>query len=67
MHTIKINILDAIKISNTKKDFFLYDIDKDNKVTRFKLTNDLIRYRKSYDNFVLTEVIKVNNLTNINF
>lgn len=33
----------ASKIVNSKKDFFFYDIDENNKVTNYILTNDFKR------------------------
>lgn len=53
-----INIFQALKIMNTKKDFVVFTLD-DNKVKGMILTNDLHRhYRAGKNNFRLTEVIK---------
>ena len=67
MHnTINISIKLLLQLINTKKVFLMYDIDnKDNTITNHIISNDLIRYRKSYDKFVLIETIKpqITNLT----
>ena len=55
---IKISLPLAIKLMKTKKSFFLFEADKDNKLIRYKLTNDLTRYRKEFDNkFRVVEII----------
>lgn len=56
--SIKINILQGLKILNTKKDFILYNLDANNKITDYKLTNDLIRYKKQYKAFKVVSCIK---------
>jgi len=62
-----INILKAVKIYTSKKDFIVYTL-KDNKLDKFILTNDLTRYRKKFGNeskFLLTDVLKkeIKNIT----
>jgi len=55
---IKISLALAIKLMKTKKSFFLFEADKDNKLIRYKLTNDLTRYRKEFNNkFRVVEII----------
>ena len=44
---MKINIINAIKIYNSKKDFIVYTV-KNNKLDRFILTNDLTQHRKKF-------------------
>ena len=65
MHTIKINIIQLIRINNSNKDFVLYDLDSNNKITTIKFTDDLSRYRNKYQHFKLTDLLrnKSNNLT----
>jgi|14BtaG_2_1085337.scaffolds.fasta_scaffold67452_3 hypothetical protein len=53
-----VNILDAIRIYNSRKDFILFNIDKDLNISQFRLTNDLSTFRNHYDQFRLIEVIK---------
>lgn len=46
--SIKIKTKDLNKIIKSKKDFFIYQLDKDKNVIYYKLTNDAIRDRKRY-------------------
>jgi len=66
MFSIKINLLDALKIATTKKEFILYNLDNNDKITNYSLCNDL-RNRKKYQHFKLISCIKVDNLTTIKF
>lgn len=61
MYTI--NIIDATRILNSRKDFILLNIDSNNKITDYRLTNDLTKFRSHYETFRLVEVIKkqINN------
>jgi hypothetical protein len=61
MYTI--NIFDATRILNSRKDFILLNISNDNKITDYRLTNDLTKFRGHFDTFRLVEVIKkeINN------
>ena len=43
---IKIKTSIVSKIVNSKKDFFFYDIDENNKVTNYILTNDFKRKKE---------------------
>lgn len=61
---IQINLATAIKINRAKKDFFFYNLDSENKVVDFKLTNDYSRYKKHYQNFrVLSTLNKTEYIT----
>jgi len=57
---IKINLLQAIKINKSNKDFILFDYDSNNKLTNFVLTNDLQRFRKQFKTFRVISCIKTN-------
>lgn len=61
MYTI--NIFDATRILNSRKDFILLNISNDNKITDYRLTNDLTKFRGHYQTFRLVEVIReeINN------
>lgn len=61
MYTI--NVIDATRILNSRKDFILLNISNDNKITDYRLTNDLTKFRGHYETFRLVEVIKkqINN------
>jgi hypothetical protein len=55
----KINLIDAIKINKSKKTFIVFEADKNNKIIKYILTDDLHRhYHKKINNFRLTEIIK---------
>ena len=57
---MNINILKAIQIYTTKKDFIVYTI-QNNKIDKMILTNDLTRHRKKFginSKFLLTDIIK---------
>jgi len=58
----KIPILDAYKISKTKKDFICFDV-QNNKIVRYILTNDLTRHRLTYQQFRLVCEIRKEILT----
>ena len=57
---IKINLLQALKINKSNKDFILFDYDNNNKLTNFVLTNDLQRFRKQFKTFRVISCIKSN-------
>ena len=57
---IKINLLQALKINRSNKDFILFDYDNNNKLTNFVLTNDLQRFRKQFKTFRVISCIKSN-------
>jgi hypothetical protein len=61
---LKIKIQDQIRIINSSKDFLLFDLNKDkNKITCYKLTDDLQRYKKNFEHFRVLSCIK-NELSN---
>ena len=43
-------ILLAKKIFNTKKEFFLYEVNTSHEVIHYTFTNDVARYEKKYSN-----------------
>jgi len=57
---IKINLLQALKINKSNKDFILFDYDSNNKLTNFVLTNDLQRFKKQFKTFRVISCIKSN-------
>ena len=57
---MKINILKAMQIYTTKKEFIVYSL-KDNSIKNMILTNDLTRHRKKFGSdskFLLTDTLK---------
>lgn len=57
---MNINILKAVQIYTTKKDFIVYT-ETNNKIDKIILTNDLTRHRKKFginSKFLLTDIIK---------
>ena len=57
---MNINILKAVQIYTTKKDFIIYT-EINNKIDKMILTNDLTRHRKKFginSKFLLTDIIK---------
>ena len=62
---IQIKTTIVSKIVNSKKDFFFYDIDGNNKVTNYILTNDFKR-KKEFQAFrVISTVQKENEFITI--
>ena len=62
----RINITRMVLILLSRKDFILFNLDDNNtKVTSYKLTNDLKRYRKDYENFRLLDIVKKQNINKI--
>ena len=58
MNTIYLNINQAKKIVKSNKTFFCYNLNEENSVIDFRLTDDLKRYyNKTYKNFKLVEVL----------
>ena len=53
-----VSVFDAIRIHKSRKDFILFNIDKDCKIIDFRLTNDLSTFRSHYQQFRLVEIIK---------
>ena len=68
MNNIKLNLIQAIRLVKTKKDFLLYDLNHKNEVIKYTVTNDLQRHRNSYKYFKVLSCcnIKLKELT-INF
>lgn len=57
---MNINILKAVQIYTTKKEFIVYTII-DNKIDKMILTNDLTRHRRKFgldSRFLLTDTLK---------
>jgi len=57
---MKINILKAVQIYTSKKEFIVYTL-KDNSIKNMILTNDLTRHRKKFgldSKFLLTDTLK---------
>lgn len=54
---IKLTLLQQIKLNNTNKDFFLFDIDNQNKVINYIFTNDLFRYKNKFTKFRVVSTI----------
>lgn len=55
---IKATIKQAYLISKTKKVFICFNLDNNNKIESYILTNDLTRHRLSYSQFRLIDVIQ---------
>ena len=64
INTYKISLTLLLKLSKTKKCFFLFNVEN-NIIKEYIFTNDLTRYRLKYDTFKLVEIIKpgLNKLT----
>jgi len=57
---MNINILKAVQIYTTKKDFIVYT-ETNNKIDKMILTNDLTRHRKKFginSKFLVTDIMK---------
>jgi len=60
INNMNINILKAVQIYTTKKEFIVYTI-VDNKIDKMILTNDLTRHRKKFgldSRFLMTDTLK---------
>ena len=60
INNMNINILKAVQIYTTKKEFIVYTI-VDNKIDKMILTNDLTRHRRKFgldSRFLLTDTLK---------
>ena len=56
---IKLNFAQMLNIYRSNKDFILFDYCKQtNKLTGYKLTNDLIRYKNNFDSFRVLSCIQ---------
>ncbi len=62
---IQIKTAIASKIVNSKKDFLFYDIDENNKVTNYILTNDFKRKKEFQEFRVVSTVQKENEFITI--
>ena len=60
MNNIKINLALALLLAKTKKQFIFFNIEN-NKITNYKLTNDIIRDKKKYNYFRVISTIKIEN------
>lgn len=62
---LKIRLQEQIRIINSNKDFILFDLnDEKNKITCYKLTNDLQRYKKNFKHFRVVSTLK-NEIRNL--
>jgi len=56
---LKLNYAQMLTIYRSNKDFILFDYCKQtNKLTGYKLTNDLIRYKNNFNSFRVLSCIK---------
>ena len=56
---VKLNFNQMLNIYKSNKDFILFDYCKDtNKLTGYKLSNDLLRYKNNFDSFRVLSCIK---------
>jgi hypothetical protein len=55
---IQIKTATAAKILKSKKDFLFFDVNKDNIVTNYVLTNDYKKYKKLYQYFRVVSTLK---------
>ena len=63
MQKIKIHLLQALRILKTNKSFIFYNLDENNTLLNFTLTNDYNRYKfrdKKYKHFKVISTIKTN-------
>lgn len=56
---LKLNYAQMLNIYRSNKDFILFDYCKQtNKLTGYKLTNDLLRYKNNFDSFRVLSCIQ---------
>ncbi len=60
---VSLSFSKQIQINRSNKDFILFDLDNNNKITAYKLTNDLTRYRNNFQHFRILNILKqeINN------
>ncbi len=54
---ITIKLIDQIRINNSNKDFIHFDISN-GKLKAFKLSNEITRYRNSFEQFRVLNIFK---------
>ena len=62
---IQLTLLQQIKLNKTNKDFFLFDVDDQNKVINYIFTNDLFRYKNKFTKFRVISTIKKTEYTTL--
>ena len=62
---VQLTLLQQIKLNNTNKDFFLFDIDDQDKVINYIFTNDLFRYKNKFTKFRVVSTIKKTEYTTL--
>lgn len=60
MTNIKISLGLSLLLSKTKKQFIFFNIEN-NKITNYKLTNNITRDKKKYNYFRVISTIKIEN------
>ena len=60
---VQLTLLQQIKLNNTNKDFFLFDIDNQNKVINYIFTDDLFRYKNKFTKFRVISTINKTEYT----
>ena len=60
---VQLTLLQQIKLNNTNKDFFLFDIDDQDKVINYIFTNDLFRYKNKFTKFRVISTINKTEYT----
>lgn len=56
--TIFTNYINYQKIKRSNKDFIIFDLDKNDNLISFILTNDLLRHKKEYSQFRVLNIFK---------
>lgn len=56
--TIFTNYINYQKIKRSNKDFIIFDLDKNDNLISFILTNDLLRHKKEYSQFRALNIFK---------
>lgn len=55
---VNLSFAKQVQINRSNKDFILFDLDNNNKITAYKLTNDLTRYRNNFQHFRVLNILK---------
>ena len=54
----RIDLKTAFRIAKTNKEFILFDLDSNNNIINYRLTNNLERWHNHFSKMMLTDIFK---------